>query len=29
VYGWYDNEMGGYVHMLTDRTVSIASSLAK
>ncbi|MBW1678091.1 MAG: glyceraldehyde-3-phosphate dehydrogenase [Deltaproteobacteria bacterium] len=27
VYGWYDNEMGGYVHMLTDRTVSIASTL--
>jgi glyceraldehyde 3-phosphate dehydrogenase len=25
VYGWYDNEMGGYVHMLTDRIVSIAS----
>jgi glyceraldehyde 3-phosphate dehydrogenase len=29
VYGWYDNEMGGYVHMLTDRTVSVASSLGK
>ena len=27
VYGWYDNEMGGYVHMLTDRIVSIASML--
>lgn len=27
VYGWYDNEMGGYTHMLTDRTVSIASTL--
>ena len=27
VYGWYDNEMGGYVHMLTDRTVSMASML--
>ncbi len=27
VYGWYDNEMGGYVHMLADRTVSIASML--
>jgi len=27
VYGWYDNEMGGYVHMLTDRTASIASML--
>jgi glyceraldehyde 3-phosphate dehydrogenase len=29
VYGWYDNEMGGYVHMLTERTVSIASTLKK
>ncbi len=27
VYGWYDNEMGGYVHMLAERTVSIASML--
>ena len=27
VYAWYDNEMGGYVHTLTDRTVSIASML--
>lgn len=27
VYGWYDNEMGGYVHTLTDRIVSIASML--
>jgi len=27
VYGWYDNEMGGYVHMFTDRIVSIASML--
>jgi len=27
VYGWYDNEMGGYVHMLTDRVVSVASML--
>jgi glyceraldehyde 3-phosphate dehydrogenase len=27
VYGWYDNEMGGYVHTLSDRTVSIASML--
>ena len=24
VYGWYDNEMGSYVNMLGDRTVSIA-----
>ncbi len=27
VYGWYDNEMGGYTHMLADRTVSVASML--
>lgn len=27
VYAWYDNEMGGYVHTLTDLTVSIASML--
>lgn len=27
VYGWYDNEMGGYGHMLTERTVSIAAML--
>ncbi len=27
VYGWYDNEMGGYVHMLADRIVSIASMM--
>jgi glyceraldehyde 3-phosphate dehydrogenase len=27
VYAWYDNEMGGYVHTLADRTVSIASML--
>ena len=27
VYGWYDNEMGGYGHMLTDRTASVASTL--
>jgi glyceraldehyde 3-phosphate dehydrogenase len=24
IYGWYDNEMGSYVSMLGDRTVSIA-----
>ena len=24
VYGWYDNEMGSYVNILGDRTVSIA-----
>lgn len=27
VYGWYDNEMGSYVNMLGDRTVSIAENL--
>ena len=25
VYAWYDNEMGGYGHMLTERTVSVAA----
>lgn len=27
IYGWYDNELGSYVNMLGDRTVSIAQSL--
>ncbi|SLM32256.1 Glyceraldehyde-3-phosphate dehydrogenase (Phosphorylating) [Desulfamplus magnetovallimortis] len=27
VYGWYDNEMGSYVNMLGDRTVSIAEDI--
>ncbi len=27
IYGWYDNEMGSYVNMLGDRTVSIAEDL--
>jgi glyceraldehyde 3-phosphate dehydrogenase len=27
VYGWYDNEMGGYVNMLGDRTVSVAEQM--
>ncbi|MBW1696765.1 MAG: glyceraldehyde-3-phosphate dehydrogenase [Deltaproteobacteria bacterium] len=27
IYGWYDNEMGSYVNMLADRTVSIAEDL--
>ncbi|MEE4354342.1 MAG: glyceraldehyde 3-phosphate dehydrogenase NAD-binding domain-containing protein [Desulfatiglans sp.] len=27
IYGWYDNELGSYVNMLGDRTVSIAESL--
>lgn len=26
-YGWYDNEMGSYVHMLGDRIISIAEDL--
>jgi glyceraldehyde 3-phosphate dehydrogenase len=27
IYGWYDNEMGSYVNILGDRTVSIAENL--
>jgi len=27
IYGWYDNEMGSYVNMLGDRTVSMAEHL--
>ncbi len=27
VYGWYDNEMGSYVHMLGDRALSVAETL--
>jgi glyceraldehyde 3-phosphate dehydrogenase len=27
IYGWYDNEMGSYVHILGDRTVSVANTL--
>jgi glyceraldehyde 3-phosphate dehydrogenase len=27
VYGWYDNELGGYTHMLGERTVGIARTL--
>ena len=27
IYGWYDNEMGSYVNMLSDRTISIAELL--
>ncbi|MBF0205010.1 MAG: glyceraldehyde-3-phosphate dehydrogenase [Desulfamplus sp.] len=27
IYGWYDNEMGSYVNMLGDRTVSIAEEM--
>uniref|UniRef100_A0A7C4MQ90 Glyceraldehyde-3-phosphate dehydrogenase n=1 Tax=Desulfatirhabdium butyrativorans TaxID=340467 RepID=A0A7C4MQ90_9BACT len=27
IYGWYDNELGSYVNMLGDRTVTIAEHL--
>ena len=27
IYGWYDNELGGYVNMLGDRTVSISETI--
>lgn len=27
IYGWYDNEMGSYVHLLGDRTVTIAENI--
>ena len=27
VYGWYDNEMGSYVNMLGDRTITIAETM--
>ena len=27
IYGWYDNEMGSYVNMMGDRTVSIAEDM--
>ncbi len=27
IYGWYDNEMGSYVNMLGDRTVSVADMM--
>lgn len=27
IYGWYDNELGSYVNMLGDRTISIAESM--
>jgi len=27
IYGWYDNEMGSYVNLLGDRTVTIAEDL--
>jgi len=27
VYGWYDNELGSYTHMLGERTLGIARSM--
>jgi glyceraldehyde 3-phosphate dehydrogenase len=27
IYGWYDNEMGSYVNMLGDRTISVAENM--
>jgi glyceraldehyde 3-phosphate dehydrogenase len=27
IYGWYDNEMGSYVNILGDRTVSVAEHM--
>jgi len=27
IYGWYDNEMGSYVNILGDRTVSVAENM--
>lgn len=27
IYGWYDNELGGYVNMLGDRTVSLFENM--
>ncbi len=27
IYGWYDNEMGSYVNLLGDRTVTIAETM--
>ena len=27
IYGWYDNELAGYVNMLGDRTVSLSESM--
>jgi glyceraldehyde 3-phosphate dehydrogenase len=27
IYGWYDNEMGSYVNMLGDRTVSVVETM--
>ena len=27
IYGWYDNEMGSYVNILGDRTISVAENM--
>ncbi|OPX34229.1 MAG: glyceraldehyde-3-phosphate dehydrogenase [Desulfobacteraceae bacterium 4484_190.2] len=27
IYGWYDNELGSYVNMMGDRTVSVAEAM--
>jgi glyceraldehyde 3-phosphate dehydrogenase len=27
IYGWYDNEMGSYVNMMGDRTVTVAEQM--
>lgn len=27
IYGWYDNELGGYVNMLGERTVSLSENM--
>jgi len=27
IYGWYDNELGSYVNMLGDRTISVAEDI--
>jgi glyceraldehyde 3-phosphate dehydrogenase len=27
IYGWYDNEMGSYVNILADRTISVAEDM--
>ena len=27
IYGWYDNEMGGYTNILGDRTITVAESM--
>ncbi len=27
IYGWYDNEMGSYVNMMGDRTVTVAENM--